>query len=190
MIKRKGLSFLLCTSIVFSIIFSGCASEDNTDTKVTSETTSKNNVTSSSDNKNNKKKNPAEKDGKYHPGDVVSFGDFKITYKSIKKYKSDNEFLQPKKGFQYVKYSFTFKNIGKKDAFIGDFSCYANGEKCENAYVNDSDDSIILTELSSGRKKSGSMIFEVPKKVKLKDLELEYEDNDILSDKKIIFLAK
>ena len=30
---------------------------------------------------------------KYHPGDIVSFGDFKITFTSAEKYKSDNDFL-------------------------------------------------------------------------------------------------
>lgn len=142
------------------------------------------------DDKNEEKADTKEKDGKYHPGDVVSFGDFKITYKYVKKYQSKNEFIQPQKGFQYVQYSFTFKNIGKEDAYVGDFSCYANGEKCEDAYVNDSDSNLFLTELSAGRKKSGSVIFEVPKKAKLKDLELEYENNSFWSDEKIIFLGK
>ncbi len=73
---------------------------------------------------------------------------------------------------------------------MGDFSCYADGEKCEDAYVNDSDSNLFLTELSAGRKKNGSVIFEVPKKAKLKDLELEYENNSLWSDEKIIFLGK
>lgn len=130
------------------------------------------------------------KNGKYHPGDVVSFGDFKITYKSIQKYKSSNRFLQPKKGFQYIKYVFSFKNMGKDDSYIGDFSCYADGEKCDSAFVDDSDSDLLLTKLSAGRKKSGSVLYEVPKNVKLKNLELEYEDNSLWSEGKIIFLGK
>lgn len=130
------------------------------------------------------------KDGKYHPGDVASFGDFKITYKSIAKYKSSNQFIQPKKGFQYIKYVFSFKNTGKSDSYVGNFACYADGEQCDSAYVDDSDSSLLLTKLSSGRKKSGSLVYEVPKNVKLKDIELEYENNSLWSDEKIIFLGK
>jgi len=44
--------------------------------------------------------------------------------------------------------------------------------------------------LSAGRKKSGSLVYEVPKKVKIRDLELEYENNYLWSDKKIIFLGR
>lgn len=132
----------------------------------------------------------SEKKGKQHPGDTISFDDFRITYKSVKKYKSDNQFIQPKDGFQYLKFNFTFKNTGKSDSYIGDFSCYADGEKCETAYVDDSASDFLLTELSAGRKKTGSITFEVPKNVKLKDIELEYENTSLWSDKKIIFLAK
>lgn len=132
----------------------------------------------------------SEKEGKQHPGDTISFGDFKITYKSVKKYKSDNQFIQPNDGFQYLKFNFTFKNTGKSDSYIGDFSCYADGEKCKEAYVDDSASDFLLTELSAGRKKTGSITFEVPKNVKLKDIELEYENTSLWSDKKIIFLAK
>ena len=87
-------------------------------------------------------------------------GDFKITYKSVEKYKSDNQFIQPKDGFQYIKFNFAFKNTGKSDSYIGEFSCYADGEKCDTAYVDDSASDFLLTKLSAGRKKNGSITFE------------------------------
>lgn len=131
-----------------------------------------------------------EREGKYHPGDVVTIGNFEITYKSIKKYKIDSEFLQPKKGFQYIKYEFSFKNTGKWDSFVGNFDCYADGEKCHGADVDGSNINLLYTELSAGRKKNGSLVYQVPKNVKLKDIELEYENNSLSSDEKIIFLGK
>ncbi len=193
-VKRKGQLVLLSAAMVFGALFTGCTSVDNdsVESKKVGEVkeSSSEGDAEKKDDVSNGEMASAGKEEKYHPGDVVSFGDFEITYSSIKKFKSDNEFIQPKKGFQYIKYVFSFKNKGKKDAFVGDFSCYADGEKCDSAYVDDSDSDLLLTELSAGRKKSGSLVYEVPKKVKIRDLELEYENNYLWSDKKIIFLGR
>lgn len=192
--KRKGRLVLLSAAMVFGALFTGCTSvdKDSAESKKVGEVkeSSSEGNAEEKDDSSNDEKSSAVKEEKYHPGDVVSFGDFEITFSSIKKFKSKNEFIQPKKGFQYIKYVFSFKNTGKKDTFVGNFSCYADGEKCDSAYVDDSDSDLLLTELSAGRKKSGSLVYEVPKKVKLKDLELEYENNSLWSDKKIIFLGK
>lgn len=133
--------------------------------------------------------NPKESD-RYHPGDIVSYGDFEITYKSVGKYKSNNQFIQPKKGFQYLKFDFTFKNVGDTDTMIGSFDCYADGEKCDQEYITEDGGDFLLEELSSGRKTSGSLVFAVPKSVKMKDIELEYENYSFVSDEKVVFLAK
>lgn len=199
--RNKKISILLSAAIACSTIFAGCTNED----AVPSEKTAENNPEAISkketaDNSEDTAKDTADtideeesldqnKDDRYHPGDVVSFDGFKITYKSIQKYKSDNRFLQPKKGFQYIQYKFSFENTGEEDSYIGSFSCYANGEQCESSYVDDSDGDLLLTKLSTGRKKSGTLLYEVPKNIKLKDLELEYEANSLWSDEKIIFLG-
>ena len=190
--KIKGLSLLLTTVMACSIIFTSCANADTKKaTKSSSEVTSKKETAQELvDDIDEVKGSDQDKSRKYHPGDVVSFDDFKITYKSIQEYKSDNQFLQPKKGFQYIKYIFSFENTGKDDSYVGDFSCYADGEKCDSAFVDDSDSSLLLLKLSAGRKKSGSLVYEVPKNMKLKNLELEYEDNSLWLDEKIIFLGK
>lgn len=137
-----------------------------------------------------KKPDDEEESGRYHPGDIVSYGDFEITYKSVGKYKSNNQFIQPKKGFQYIKFDFTFKNVGDTDTLIGSFDCYVDGEKCDQEYVSGEGGDFLLEELSSGRKTSGSLVFEVPKSAKMKDIELEYENYSFVSDEKIIFIAK
>lgn len=131
-----------------------------------------------------------EESGRYHPGDIVSYGDFEITYKSVGKYKSNNQFIQPKKGFQYIKFDLTFKNTGDTDTMIGSFDCYADGEKCDQEYFSDAGEDFLLKELSGGRKTSGSVVFEVPKSAKMKDIELEYENYSFVSNEKVIFVAK
>ena len=140
--------------------------------------------------KKSKSKNSQKDDGKYHPGDVVQFGDFEIAYISAEKYKSTNQFIQPQDGYKYVRFVFNFLNKGNTDNYPGSFGCYVNNQKCNQEYLSDADNSFFLQELSAGREKSGSVIFEVPKKAKMKDIELEYENNSIWSDKKIIFLGK
>lgn len=136
-------------------------------------------------------KNKEAKDGDtFYPGDVVSFDGFKITYQSVGKYEAKNQFLEPKDGYQYIKFNFKFVNTGKSDAYIGSFDCYAKGEKCESAYVDGAGGDFLLTKISSGRKVSGSLLYEVPKGIKMKNIELEYKGNSLWSDKKIIFLGK
>ena len=73
---------------------------------------------------------------------------------------------------------------------IGSFDCYADGEKCDQEYFSDDGGDFLLEELSSGRKTSGSVVFEVPKSVKMKDIELEYENYSFVSNEKVIFIAK
>ena len=55
-----------------------------------------------SSDQENKDGNSGNDTETYHPGDIVSFGDFQISYKSAEKYKSKNEFSKPEEGFQYI----------------------------------------------------------------------------------------
>lgn len=121
---------------------------------------------------------------------MVEFGDFEIAYTGAEKYKSNNQFIQPKDGYKYVKFYFSFKNTGNSDCYPGSFGCYVNNKKYDQEYLDGSDESFLLQEVSGGREISGSITYEVPKEAKMKDIELEYENNSIWSDKKIIFLGK
>lgn len=204
--KKKGIVKWIVIGVVAVFILAAIFGNDDSDSptktgevaETSSETGSgkaddaEGESSEDSDDKSSSEKKTAKKegDGKYHPGDVVKFGDFKIVYKSAKKYKSNNQFIQPKSGYQYVKFDFAFKNEGDADSFVGDFACYADGEKCEREYVDESGSDFLVEELSSGRKVSGSLVFEVPKKTSFKNIELEYENYDLFSDKKAIFVAK
>ena len=89
-----------------------------------------------------------------------------------------------------MNFYFTFKNAGNSDSYPGSFGCYVNNKKYDQEYLDGSDESFLLQEVSGGREISGSITYEVPKEAKMKDIELEYENNSIWSNKKIIFLGK
>lgn len=206
--KGKGKWIVIVVIAVFIIAAASNSGNDDTKNeskKVGSVTESsgstskdkKRNKSSSKDKKSNKKKsnkssknNGKTDDNRFHPGDVVEFGDFEIAYMGAEKYKSNNQFIQPKDGYKYVKFYFTFKNTGNSDSYPGSFGCYVNNKKYDQEYLDDSDESFLLQEVSGGREISGSITYEVPKEAKMKDIELEYENNSIWSNKKIIFLGK
>ena len=206
--KGKGKWIVIVVIAVFIIAAASNSGNDDTKNeskKVGSVTESsgstskdkKKNKSSSKDKKSNKKKsnkssknNGKTDDNRFHPGDVVEFGDFEIAYTGAEKYKSNNQFIQPKDGCKYVKFYFTFKNTGNSDSYPGSFGCYVNNKKYDQEYLDGSDESFLWQEVSGGREISGSITYEVPKEAKMKDIELEYENNSIWSNKKIIFLGK
>ena len=206
--KGKGKWIVIVVIAVF--IIAAVSNSGNDDTKdeskkvgsvtessgSTSKDKKKNKSSSKDKNSNKKKSNKSSKnngktdDNRFHPGDVVEFGDFEIAYMGAEKYKSNNQFIQPKDGYKYVKFYFTFKNTGNSDSYPGSFGCYVNNKKYDQEYLDGSDESFLLQEVSGGREISGSITYEVPKEAKMKDIELEYENNSIWSNKKIIFLGK
>lgn len=206
--KGKGKWIVIVVIAVF--IIAAASNSGNDDTKdeskkvgsvtessgSTSKDKKKNKSSSKDKNSNKKKSNKSSKnngktdDNRFHPGDVVEFGDFEIAYMGAEKYKSNNQFIQQKDGYKYVKFYFTFKNTGNSDSYPGSFGCYVNNKKYDQEYLDGSDESFLLQEVSGGREISGSITYEVPKEAKMKDIELEYENNSIWSNKKIIFLGK
>lgn len=185
-LKRMLTGVSVCMTLIVLLFVGttliGCGTEDSESSKKigTTDETSKDDNAETSENVNKQ----------YHPGDVISMGDFEISYSSAKEYKSKNEFIQPDKGNKYVKFDFTFKNSGDADAMVGSFECYYANKKCEQEYLSEDGSNFLVENLSSGREVSGSVFFEVPDKAKLKDVELEYENYDIWSDTKIVFKGK
>ena len=108
---------------------SGSTSKDKKKNKSSSKD-KKSNKKNSNKKKSNKssKNNGKTDDNRFHPGDVVEFGDFEIAYTGAEKYKSNNQFIQPKDGYKYVKFYFTFKNTGNSDSYPGSFGCYVNNK--------------------------------------------------------------
>lgn len=119
-------------------------------------------------------------------GDIVETENLKISFLSADKFKSDNEYIQPKKGNVYYRMQFEFENIGDSDETVSsmmDWSCYADDYSVEQAFFDDDIDA----SLSPGKKIKGSVYFEVPKDSK--SITLEYETNFWTEDK-IIFIVK
>lgn len=119
-------------------------------------------------------------------GDIVETENLKISFLSADKFKSDNEYIQPKDGNMYYRMQFEFENIGDSDETVSsmmDWSCYADDYSVEQAFFDDDIDA----SLSPGKKIKGSVYFEVPKDSK--SITLEYETNFWTEDK-IIFIVK
>ena len=126
----------------------------------------------------------AEDGTAYHVGDIVQDGNLKMVYAASGIYKTDNEFLQPQEGNEYIFLKFVVENTSEKsDCSISTFSfhCFADGYAAE-AYYGGEDD--LSATLSAGRTASGSVYFEVP--ADAENIEIEYETN-VLTGKKLIF---
>ena len=91
---------IVVVAIVVIAAIAGGGDSGNTSQKVG--TTSEKDAKAESSDQENKDGNSDNDTETYHPGDIVSFGDFQISYKSAEKYKSKNEFSKPEEGFQYI----------------------------------------------------------------------------------------
>ena len=124
----------------------------------------------------------------FYPGEIAETKDLRITFLSTGVYVSDNQFLQPKDGYEYREFEFIFENLSESDAYVStmmDWECYADDIKVDQFY--NMDDNGLDATLSKGRKAQGKVYFEVP--VDAEKVELEYDINFWLSDK-IIFVGK
>ena len=124
---------------------------------------------------------------KFKVGETVTTDDMEIKYLSVKDYKSDNEFMQPKKGYKYIKAEFEFVNKSKEyDLSVStlSFSCNADDYEVETVYMDDNE---LDADLSPGKKAKGPIFFEVPKDAK--SIEIQYE-SDWWDSIKFTFIAK
>lgn len=122
---------------------------------------------------------------KFNVGDTWDNKYVLVSYDECGEYVSDNQFIQPADGNKYVYATFTFENVGSSDTTVGywDFDCYADGYACEAIYG--ADGAGFTQTLSSGRKISGSVYFEVPEDAT--EIEFEYSPNFWTSEK-IVFV--
>lgn len=124
----------------------------------------------------------------FYVGDVVETDNLRITFVSAEQYQEENEFLQPKDGYEYWRFEFNFENISDTDQAVSsmmDWECYADNQKVDQTWLGD--ESGLDATLSSGRTTQGSVYFEIP--VDAESIELEYSISFWNSDK-IIFVGK
>lgn len=124
-------------------------------------------------------------DGFYRVGETLKADDLRITYQSAEVWESDNEFIRPDDGNVFIRLYFDIENVGSSDEITGayDFDCYADGVKMDESFYGDNMLQAFTT-ISSSRKISGYVYFEVP--ADAQNIEVEYE-TDFWSDEKAIF---
>lgn len=120
-------------------------------------------------------------------GDVLTTNTLKITYLACEDYTGYNEYLGPKDGYKVVALKLEAENISSSDTYLSmfEFSCYADDVAMEEFIYGD--DLFSSDVISSGRKMSGYIYFEVPKDAE--NIEVEYE-TDYWSSKKAIFVVE
>ena len=120
-------------------------------------------------------------------GETLNMNGFKITYDGAEKWVSDNMFIQPAEGKEYIRLHFSVTNETDSDKYVSmfEFDCYADGEKCEMEYIGD--DALSTDSISTGRKTSGYIYFEVPGAAS--EIEVEYETS-FWTDKKAFFVVE
>lgn len=182
--KKQGgiVKWIVIAVLVFVIIGAASGGGDNKDKnpQKVSQT--------SSENKNKDTTESESPSNVFQVGDVVETENFKITFVSAGKYKSGNEYITPKKGYEYWKFEFKFENTSDTDQNVStmmDWECYADNSKADQQWIGD--DSGLDGTLSAGRQTQGTIYFEVPKDSK--HIELEYDIN-FWQDNKIVFVGK
>lgn len=192
--NKKTCSIIaLCVCGFWLIVVIAGTSGNNSSKQTASKVTTESSVATDAkeEKSENKDKNDAEpikeadKKDKYYVGDTWQNKYVLVSYDSCGEYESDNQFIQPQEGNKYVYATFTFENVGSSDTTVTcwDFDCYADGFACEATYA--ADDAAFSQTLSSGRKISGSVYFEVPEDAE--EIEFEYSPNFWTSEK-IVFV--
>ncbi len=115
----------------------------------------------------------------YYVGDTISYKGLEITYVSSSYYTSDNQFITPKDGNQFIRIQIHADNQSGSDKTVTayEFNCYADGYECEKTYQDDD----LSATLSNGRSGDGAVYFEVP--INASEIEIEYE-LDWINEKK------
>lgn len=184
--KRQSVSVVKIILIVLLVLviigaIGGSSSDD---------TNSENNNNSSNtqvEDNSNSEVQPEEKT-EYNVGETFSDNNVKVIYQSLNdNFTGYSQYASIKDGCKVIAATFEFENVSSTDQFVSyaSFNCYADGYDCESFYS--ADDSIFSANLSSGKKTTGTVYFQVP--VDASDITIEYENN-VWTSKKVIFRVK
>ena len=167
--------FWLVIIIVIIIIGATSGNGDNSETTTEHETVSQSETTTAN----------TENENVYKVGEVFNDDGLKISFISADIWNGYNQYLAPEAGNMIVRYYFEVENTADADRTVSyfDFSAYCDGKAVEQQYYDDG----LSATLSSGRKTSGYVYFEVPSDATC--IEAEYEYN-YWSDGKVIFVAE
>lgn len=128
----------------------------------------------------------ADEPVKVKVGETLTTNTLKITYKSSADDKGA-EYFPAASGNKIIKLTFEIENISSTDQIVSvyDFKCYSDDVASSAYYYGD--DGLSTTTLSSGRKATGNVYFEVPQNAN--SIDVEYETN-YWSGNKAIFVVK
>ena len=128
----------------------------------------------------------AEEPVKVKVGETLTTNTLKITYKSSADDKGA-QYFPAASGNKIIKLTFEIENISSTDQIVSvyDFKCYSD-DVASSAYYY-VDNGLSTTTLSSGRKATGNVYFEVPQNAN--SIDVEYETN-YWSGNKAIFVVK
>lgn len=186
--KQGGIGKWIVIAVIVIIVIAAISGDDKDKNPQKVSQTPSDDKQTSSKNKKTDDTETQDKSNVFQVGDVVETEDFKITFVSAGEYKSDNEYITPKKGYEYWQFKFKFENTSDTDqnvSTIMDWECYADNSKADQQWIGD--DSGLDATLSAGRQTEGTVYFEVPKDSK--HIELEYDIN-YWQDNKIVFVGK
>lgn len=168
-IYKKWWFWLIIVIIVIAI---AGGSTNNNSTPTSSPTTSSTtNLATSSEEKETEQNETTI----VSAGEEISTSDTKISFVSVEDYKGYDSYSEPKTGNKIIRAEFVFENISNSDIYLNGFDCYADGEKCEEYYYADDYKNPTLESLSSGKKITAVVYYEVP--TDAEDILLEYETN-------------
>ena len=128
----------------------------------------------------------ADEPVKVEVGETLTTNTLKITYKSSADDKGA-EYFPAASGNKIIKLTFEIENISSTDQIVSvyDFKCYSDDVASSAYYYGDN--GLSTTTLSSGRKATGNVYFEVPQNAN--SIDVEYETN-YWSGNKAIFVVK
>lgn len=128
----------------------------------------------------------ADEPVKVKVGETLTTNTLKITYKSSADDKGA-QYFPATSGNKIIKLTFEIENISSTDQIVSvyDFKCYSDDVASSAYYYGDN--GLSTTTLSSGRKATGNVYFEVPQNAN--SIDVEYETN-YWSGNKAIFVVK
>lgn len=172
--KFSSVFGIIAVILIFSLFAIGSGSDK---ASVSSDSASDNNKTTTQ---------KAEEPVKVKVGETLTTNTLKITYKSSADDKGA-QYFPAASGNKIIKLTFEIENISSTDQIVSvyDFKCYSDDVASSAYYYGDG--GLSTATLSSGRKATGNVYFEVPQNAN--SIDVEYETN-YWSGNKAIFVVK
>lgn len=172
--KFSSVFGIIAVILIFSLFAIGSGSDK---ASVSSDSASDNSQTTTQ---------KADEPVKVKVGETLTTNTLKITYKSSADDKGA-EYFPAASGNKIIKLTFEIENISSTDQIVSvyDFKCYSDDVASSAYYYGDN--GLSTTTLSSGRKATGNVYFEVPQNAN--SIDVEYETN-YWSGNKAIFVVK